>query len=312
MSPPRTRVVAIVGPTAGGKARLAAAVAQATGLPLLSCDSMKVYRGMDIGTAKPPAELREGIDWRGIDLVGPWESFDASQFRALYEQERAEADRAGRPLVLSGGTMLYLKAATEGLGDVPPRDPALRAQLTAEGEELGAAVLHARLAGVDPLTATKVHPNDLRRIVRALEVHTLTGRPLSGFHGQFGSVRPEVDRRVFAVRRTREDMDRRIDVRVERMLEAGWIEECEALRADPRGISPEAAQAIGYRQILAWLDAGRPCPVRELTAQIQTATRRFARRQLTWIRNTTGVHELQVAEGTNPTCHLDQVLRALD
>lgn len=310
-----TRIVAIAGPTAGGKARLATAVARATGLPLLSCDSMKVYRTMDVGTAKPGRELREGVDWRGIDLVWPWESFDASKFRGVFEDVRAEADRQERPVLLSGGTMLYLKAATEGLADVPPRDEVLRARLVAEAERSGSGALHARLAEVDPPSAARLHPNDVRRIVRALEVHTLAGRPLSSFHGQFGRVRDDLERVVFCVTRERADMDRRIDARVERMLREGWIEECERLLADERGISREAAQAIGYRELFAWLEAGKPEGLAELTSRIQTATRRFARRQLTWLRSAArgaGVRAIQVEAGTDPTCHLGEVLAALE
>ena len=150
----KQRVVAIVGPTGGGKASLAVDAARASGADLLSCDSMKVYRGLDIGTAKPTAEAREGVRWHGLDLRDPWESFNASEFRNLFDTVRTGAAEAGRPMLLSGGTMLYLKAATEGLGEAAPRDEALRAGLRAEAEEHGLATLHARLAQVDPLVVT--------------------------------------------------------------------------------------------------------------------------------------------------------------
>lgn len=310
----RTQVFAIVGPTGSGKARLAKAAAEALGAQLISTDSMKVYRRMDAGTAKPaPAE--RGL-WRGLDLVEPWERFNAQRFVELFEEVRAELP--GKPLLLSGGTMLYLKAATEGLGEAAPRDEALRAQLQAEAE--AGADLHARLQEVDPETAAKVHRNDLRRVIRALEVHALTGRTQSSFHGQFGGIRADIERRVAVVTRTRADMDERIDRRVERMFAAGWIEECEALAADPRGLSKEAAQAIGYRGILDWLASGRATPEAELVAKIQTETRRFARRQLTWLRrleneaqgrpsDETGVHVLEVDEGGDTLDHLEGLLR---
>lgn len=317
-SQPNRHIFAILGPTGSGKARLARAVAEATGAQLVSSDSMKVYRRMDVGTAKPA--LAERHLWEGLDLVEPWERFDTSRFVAL--TERLEAEAPARPLLLSGGTMLYVKAATEGLGEAAPRDEVLREALR---EEAAAGVdLHARLAEVDPPTAAKVHPNDLRRIVRGLEVYALTGRPQSSFHGQFGRVRAGVSRRVVVVTRGREDMDARIDARVERMLAEGWIAECEALLADPRGLSPEAAQAIGYAELLAWLRAGRPGSEGEVVARIQTQTRRFARKQLTWLRNLAKeaplnehpssksgegtVHTLEVAEGEDTLDHLEGVL----
>ena len=274
----RTQVFAILGPTGSGKARLARAMAQALDAQLVSADSMKVYRRMDVGTAKPA--LAERAEWRGLDLVEPHERFDAQRFVSLFEEVRAEFP--GRALLLSGGTMLYLKAATEGLGEAAPRDEALRGALQAEAE--AGADLHARLEGVDPETASRVHPNDLRRVIRALEVHTLTGRTQSSFHGQFGGVRADLERRIAVVTRSREDMDTRIDRRVERMFAAGWVEECEALAAEPRGLSKEAAQAIGYQRIFDWLAGGRPGGTSGLIEKIQGETRRFARRQLTWLR----------------------------
>lgn len=308
-------VVAIMGPTASGKAELALAAARATDALLVSCDSMKVYRGMDVGTAKPAVEERPR--WRGLDLVDPWERYDASRFRALFDQVLEEARAEGRPILLSGGTMLYLKAATEGLCEAPPRDEAVREGLMDEARTAGSAALHARLAAVDPRSAAKIHENDLRRIVRALEVHATTGRPISALHeesgGRLREVRPDLVRSVFIVRREREDMDARIDARVVRMLEHGWVAECRRLLADPRGISIEAAQALGYRELLAWLrDGGAADHAPDaLVRRIQTDTRRFARRQLTWLKHLEGVRALDVPPAGRALDHLDVVVRAL-
>jgi tRNA dimethylallyltransferase len=306
-----TTVTAVLGPTGSGKAELAAAAARATGAICLSCDSMKVYRGMDVGTAKPTGARLEGVDWRGLDEVPPCEAWNASRFRERFDACLEEARGTGRPLLLSGGTMLYLKAATEGLDAAPPRDEALRARLRAEAEAAGSPALHARLAQVDAASAGRIHPNDLRRIVRALEVYELTGEPQSASQGRFGRVREDVRRVVFVVERTREDMDARIDRRVERMFAAGWVEECRRLRADPRGLSTEAAQAIGYREILAWLEAGEAEPEAGLIERIQTATRRFARKQLTWIRHLPEVHTLHVAPGESPLGYVERVVESL-
>jgi tRNA dimethylallyltransferase len=271
---------------------------------------MKVYRELQIGTAKPPLEDRGGVRWHGLDLRSPWESFSAKDFRTLFDTVREEAARAGRPVLLSGGTMLYLKAATEGLGDVPPRDAAIRDRLCAEADEGGSHALHERLAGLDPATAEKVHPNDLRRIVRGLEVHELTGRPLSSFHGQFGSVREGIDLKVFVVQRERADMDQRINTRVDRMLAEGWIEECRRLKANAKGLSKEAGQAIGYRQIFEWLETGESGSLDELATLIKTATRRFARKQLTWLRSLKDANQLHVAPGEDPVVNMELVLSA--
>lgn len=304
-----------MGPTASGKAELALAAARASGALLLSCDSMKVYRGMDVGTAKPPPDER--VHWRGLDLVDPWERFDASRFRALFDQALEEARAAGRALLLSGGTMLYLKAATEGLCDAPPRDPAVREALVRAADVEGVAALHARLSAVDPAAAARIHKNDLRRIVRALEVHQVTGRPISDLHAESGGrlkeVRPDLRRTVFVVRRERDDMDRRIDARVLRMLEQGWVDECRRLREDPRGVSTEAGQALGYRELFAWLAEGGQGerPPDEVVRRIQTATRRFARRQLTWLKHLDGVETLDVPPGGRALDHLPRVLDAL-
>ncbi|MDC3379475.1 tRNA (adenosine(37)-N6)-dimethylallyltransferase MiaA [Planctomycetota bacterium] len=308
---PKTKVVGIMGPTGGGKARLAVAVARTCKAILLSCDSMKVYRGMDIGTAKPPPDMREGVDWRGLDLAWPWERFDANRFREVFDAVLAEAQRDQRPLVLSGGTMLYLKAATEGLDPGLPRDPALRAQLHADAQEQGNEALQARLRAVDPAAAEKIHVNDVRRLVRALEVHTLTGKPFSSFKGDFGRVREDLERTVFVVSRERADMDARIDARIDRMLAAGWLDECQGLLDAEKGISDEAGQALGYRELLAWLRAGRPGPLASVTEAIKTHTRRFARKQLTWLRRLPEPILLELAPGQASEDHVSSVLAAL-
>jgi tRNA dimethylallyltransferase len=295
-----------MGPTASGKARLALAAAEATDAVLLSCDSMKVYRGMDIGTAKPVADQRHR--WEGLDRVDPWEGFDAARFRELFDAVREQA--RGRPLLLSGGTMLYVKAATEGLCEAP-RDEGVRAGLEAEADAQGSAALHARLSGLDPQAAARIHPNDRRRIVRALEVQAVTGRPLSEQQGQFGRLRPGMTRRVFVIRRERADMDARIDDRVDQMIQRGWVEECRRLRALPQGVSREAAQALGYRELLQWLEEGEVASLEQVVARIKTATRRFARKQLTWLKQLPDAEVLQVGRGADARKHVQTVIAAL-
>lgn len=305
----QVRVVALMGPTAAGKARLAREAAAATRALLVSCDSMKVYRDMDLGTAKPAAAERGA--WIGLDLVDPWERFDANRFRELFEQVAARARSEGRPILLSGGTMLYVKAATEGLCAAPGRDEALRAELEAQADQDGTEALHARLQAADPAAAARIHPHDRRRLVRALEVHTLAGQPLTALQGQFGSVREDLTRAVLVVRRERADMDRRIDERVDRMLAEGWVEECRRLLADPRGISREARQALGYRQLWDWLEQGEATPLEEVVGRIKTATRRFARQQLTWLKRLPDAAPLDMAADEGPLAHLERLCAAL-
>lgn len=305
----QVRVVALMGPTAAGKARLAREAAAATRALLVSCDSMKVYRDMDLGTAKPAAAERGS--WIGLDLVDPWERFDANRFRELFEQVAARARSEGRPILLSGGTMLYVKAATEGLCAAPGRDEALRAELEAQADRDGTEALHARLQAADPAAAARIHPHDRRRLVRALEVHTLAGQPLTALQGQFGSVREDLTRAVLVVRRERADMDRRIDERVDRMLAEGWVEECRRLLADPRGISREARQALGYRQLWDWLEQGEATPLEEVVGRIKTATRRFARQQLTWLKRLPDAAPLDMAADEGPLAHLERLCAAL-
>jgi tRNA dimethylallyltransferase len=309
--PRRERVVAIVGPTASGKARLAQEAARRAGATVLSCDSMKVYRGMDVGTAKPARQAQAEVRWLGLDVVEPGERFDASRWVELADAALAESRDKGTPLLVAGGTVLYLKSWTEGLFEGPQRDPAIRARLREEAERLGTAALHERLVKADPAAAAKIHPNDLRRVERALEVIELTGRPVSEQRAQWGA-EPRFERVLFAVRRRRSDLDHRIDRRIDRMIAEGWVEECRALAARG-GVSKEAAQALGYRELLDWIATGEREPLERVVERVKTLTRRFARKQESWLRNgLANVTWLDVPEDREPVeLHLEEVARAL-
>lgn len=301
-------LVIIAGPTGGGKARIAEAAAEASGSVLLCCDSMKVYRGLDIGTAKPSPDRRQRFQWRGIDLVQPWDSFDTpaylSQARAVID----EARQARRPILICGGTALYLKALTEGLFEGPGRDEHLRQSLRAEAEANGPQSLHKRLEACDPERARALHPNDLRRVIRALEVHALTGQTISSLQTQFGQPAPGIKRRVFIVRREREDMDRRIDRRVDRMIAEGWLEECRALLELERPLASGPMQAIGYREIFDHIrGAGQ---LEDAIRRIKTKTRRFARRQLTWLKHFQDAETFTLQEGEDGSPDIQARLEA--
>lgn len=309
-----TRIVALVGATASGKARLALEAARATGAEILSCDSMKVYRHMDVGTAKPDASARATVPWSGIDVVEPHESFDTAAWVRLADDVLARARARNVPVLIEGGTVLYLKALTEGMFEGVPRDDEARARIRDEAARLGLPALHARLASVDPVAAARIHPNDLRRVERALEVHAVTGKPITELQGQFGTMRAGIERTVFAIGHRREDLDRRINRRVDRMVASGWLQEVRVLAARAEGISREAGQALGYRELLEFVRGGEKGSLEDVVTTVKTRTRRFARRQLNWLRHhVAGLQLLEVPPGAEPVeRHLPTLVAALE
>ncbi|AWM39721.1 IPP transferase [Gemmata obscuriglobus] len=284
--------VILTGPTACGKSALALDLAERIGGEIVGLDSMTVYRGMDIGTAKPSAAERARVPHHLIDVLDPWESLTVAWWLERAEAACADITARGKVPIFVGGTPFYLKALLHGLFDGPPGDPELRAKLESEAVQEGNVVLHARLAVVDPKTAARLHPNDVRRVVRALEVHQLTGKPISdwqqtwdtpAFAGASQPAPPPV--RVPAVRidLPRETLYDRINRRVLQMIDAGFLDEVRRLRELPHPLSREAKQALGYRELLQYLDVGGDWD--ETVALIQTHTRQFAKRQLTWFRH---------------------------
>ena len=286
-------ILVITGQTAGGKERLAVAAAGRLGGEIIGADSMKVYRGMDIGTAKPSAEQRARVPHHLLDVADPAETFSTARWLELAQATIADVHRRGRAAIVSGGTPLYLKALLEGLFEGPAADAALRRRLAAEAQERGPAALHDRLAKVDPQAAARIHPNDLRRIVRALEVWELTGTPISDLQRQWGARRPEYRPLVVAIRRQGPDLTQRITERVGRMMAAGLVDEVRRLAARPEGLAPGPRQALGYAEVLDFLD-GR-LPEADLVPAIVAHTRQFARRQMMWIRRFDGVVWLDAA-----------------
>jgi len=300
----------LTGPTACGKTALALDVAERLGAEIIALDSMTVYRGMDIGTAKPTAAERARVPHHLIDVLDPWESLSVAWWlERATEACRDITARGKRPLFV-GGTPFYLKALLHGLFDGPPVDEELRRRLEAEAEQIGKEGLHARLAQVDPKTAARLHPNDVRRVVRALEVHALTGKPISAWQQTWDTPSfaeaPELAPAPIGIptvvlELARDVLYDRINQRVDAMLMAGWVEEVRTLRSLRFPLSRESRQALGYRELLAYLDGevedagnGSPedqprVPTRpdwEATVdRIRIHTRQFAKRQLTWFRH---------------------------
>lgn len=274
-------LLVLTGPTGSGKSALALEFAERHGLEILSMDSMAIYRLMDIGTAKPTAEERARVPHWLIDLVAPNESFDTSRWLAAAESALADVQARGRRPLFVGGTPLYLQALRKGLMPGVPSDPTMRAGLHArEAEEPGA--LHRELAKVDPLAAMRIHAHDTKRLVRALEVHALTGRPISELQEQWAATTSRHELALVAIGMPREELHDRIKVRTTRMLEAGLVAETKTIR-DTTGFSREAAAAIGYAQCLDWL-RGRFKDEQELRNRIRRATHGLVRRQMTWLR----------------------------
>lgn len=280
------KLLGLVGPTASGKTALSLALAEALGAEIVSVDSMLVYRGMDVGTAKPAVAERERVRHHLVDVAEPSEAYDVVRYVADVE---ACVEAAGdRPLLFVGGTGFYWRALTHGIFDGPPTSPELRAELERRAEEIGADALHAELVEVDPVAAQRIHPNDVRRVVRALEVERQTGRTLTDWQAQWregpgmtGAARAGVDRVLFGLQVDPDVLESRIRERTRRMLDGGWIEEVRAIR-DGAGFGPTAVQALGYPEVLRHLDG--ELDREELEATIALRTRQFARRQRTWFR----------------------------
>jgi tRNA dimethylallyltransferase len=279
----RVECVCLTGPTACGKTELALALAERVPLEIISMDSALVYRGLDIGTAKPAPVLRGAVPHHLIDILEPTESYSAGRFARDAAALIGEIRLRGRLPLLVGGTLLYLRALRDGLSALPRADRAIRAELDREAAELGWAALHERLRRVDPTAADRIAPSDRQRIQRALEVHALTSRPITELQ------RADDDRkrpRVLAIAlvpESRADLAVRIERRFDAMLAAGFLAEVERLRA--RGdLRPEmpAMRAVGYRQLWAHLDG--QCTWEAAREKAIVATRQYAKRQLTWLR----------------------------
>jgi tRNA dimethylallyltransferase len=276
--------VALAGPTASGKTAAALAIAHARQVEIVSVDSALVYRGMDIGTAKPTPAERAEVPHHLIDIRDPREPYSAAAFVNDATRLIAEIRARGRLPLLVGGTMLYFKALAEGIDAMPAADPALRRQLEAEAIALGWPAMHARLAEVDALTAARLAPNDSQRIQRALEVWLTSGRTMASFHAEQGAGgMPPLA--LFSLEPTeRAWLHQRIAERFDAMLAGGLLDEVRALRAR-RDLAPElpSMRSVGYRQ--AWEALDGLFPMAELRERGIAATRQLAKRQITWLRS---------------------------
>ncbi|QOV88234.1 tRNA (adenosine(37)-N6)-dimethylallyltransferase MiaA [Humisphaera borealis] len=273
----------ILGPTASGKSALAMALARRHKGEILSVDSMQVYRDMDIGTAKPTAEEQAEIRHHLIDLLTPDAEFTVARFVELADAVIAGAAARGVPLIATGGTPLYYKALFEGLFEGPGADDEIRRRLAEQTNE----ALHARLLEVDPAAGARIHVNDHKRLVRALEVFELTGQPISSFQTHWTSPQPRHAATWIGLDWEKEAINRRINARTKAMLSAGWVDEVRTLLAKYPTLSKTAGEATGYRELIDHVQG--KISLDDAFEQIKIATRQLARRQMKWFRRFPGV-----------------------
>ena len=302
----------VLGATATGKTAFALALAERAGAEIVSLDSMLVYRGMDVGTAKPPAAERARIPHHALDLVPPSTVFTVQDYLAAAQAALEDVRRRGGRALFVGGTAFYYKALTQGLFEGPDVDSELRGALERRYEREGADALHRELARVDSLAARRIHANDKKRVVRALEVFEQTGRPLSDWQrewgwGEGGGASPiGRPRRVVELCVPAPELDRRIAERTRRMLDGGWVEEALAVRA-AGGFSATSRQALGYADVLELADG--VLSRAEAEERIALRTRQFSRRQRTWLRKFTEARRIEAPENAEDRAEvLDAVL----
>jgi tRNA dimethylallyltransferase len=281
-------VFALLGPTASGKSRLAMQLAGAHPVEIVSIDSAQVYRGMDIGTAKPSPAERSAVPHHLLDLIDPNERYSAGRFREEAIRAVAEIHGRGRIPLLVGGTMLYYRVLAEGLDELPAANPEIRARIDEEASKKGWAALHTELAKLDPKTAGRLDPGDAQRIQRALEVHRASGRPISAFHVRSKNHLPFELKAFSLVPANRAELHQRIAGRFDAMLEAGLVEELKALRLKfPLNAGLPSMRCVGYRQAWAFLEGQISSQALRETGI--AATRQLAKRQLTWLRRLPGI-----------------------
>ena len=285
----------ILGVTASGKGRLALRLAESMGAEIISIDSMKVYRRMDVGTAKPPKEARAALKYHLIDVVEPSDSFSVGAFLELAYKAIEQIKSRKKPIIAVGGTALYMKALLYGLFEGPGTNKQIRVELRAQAQAEGLAQLYHELTKIDPVAASRISPKDSKRIIRALEVYKTTGKPISSLQKQFNAEKPARDWTIIGLRREKTDANSRISRRVKRMIAAGLVDEVKSLLAEEKPLSPQARCAIGYAEIIDYL-SGR-INLEDTTELIKKNTRRLAKNQRTWFKTFKNVHWLDIEPG---------------
>ncbi len=285
-----SRLICLLGPTAVGKTEIAIQLAQRLNAEIISVDSRQIYRQMDIGTAKPTPEEKQAARHHLIDCVDISEPFSVADYQSLADTAIADIQNRGKRVLLVGGAGLYFRVIVDGLFKGPGADPALRKRLEGEVAQFGVDALHDRLRVCDPESADRIHPNNIVRVIRALEVYELTGTPMSELQQQWHPEKQRYPFIAFGLTMPRALLYRRIEQRVDVMLANGLIAEVESLLAAGYGRDTIALRSFGYKELIAYLDGD--CTYLEAISQLQQNTRRFAKRQLTWFRKDTRIEWL--------------------
>ena len=302
-------LVCIVGPTAVGKTEIAIQLAQRLNAEIVSLDSRQTYRQMDIGTAKPTVAQQRAVRHHLIDCVNIDEVFTAADYQRLADHALREIGQQGKRGLIVGGAGLYFRALLDGLFEGPGADAAIRTRLQQEAKEHGATVLHERLRNCDPISADRIHPNNLVRVIRALEVYELTGEPISSLQGQWETSEPRYPFRAFGLNMPRETLYRRIESRADQMIVAGLIEEVKALIDAGYSRDCTAMQSFGYKEIVDYLDGKHRRD--EAIALLKQNTRRFAKRQLTWFRQDSRIEWVDTSQYPSPDEVVDNLLERI-
>ena len=302
----KSPLICIVGPTAVGKTEIAIQLAQHLDAEIVSLDSRQIYREMDIGTAKPTLDQRGAVPHHLIDCVAVDQPFSVAEYQRLADRAIEEIRERGKRAMAVGGAGLYFRGLIDGLFDGPGADAEIRAKLQREADEHGNVVLHERLRQCDPETADRVHPNNRVKVIRALEVYELTGKPISALQEQWKMNEPRYLFRAFGLNMPREALYRRIEERVDHMVETGLIEEVQGLLNQGYSHNCVAMQSFGYKELIEYLDGKRTFD--EAAALLKQNTRRFAKRQLTWFCNDPRIEWLDISEFSSVDGIVDNLL----
>jgi len=299
----------LTGPTASDKTEIGFNIAKEINNEIISADSMLFYRGMDIGTAKPPLTMRELVPHHFIDIIDPWESYSVGKYVEDVEDLINSNSEQKRKYLIVGGSPLYIKGLVNGIFNGPEADWKLRGQLEEIAGKEGSLHVHDILQKIDPVKAKELHQNDLRRIIRAIEVYKITGEPVSVLQERYKLERSKYKFKIICITRERSEVYRRINERVETMFDKGLVGEVKSLLDSPKGLSKQAKQALGYKEIIEYFD-GR-LSLSEAKELVKLNTRRFAKRQMTWFRSFQDIQWLEAKEHDEPKVITDKVFSIL-
>jgi len=300
----------LTGPTASDKTEIGFNVAREINGEIVSADSMLFYRGMDIGTAKPSLSMREIVPHHFIDIIYPWESYSVGKYVKDVEYLIGDISRRKQKFLIIGGSPLYIKGIVDGIFNGPEADWDIRSELERIAEEKGNLHVHEILQRIDPVKADELHPNDLRRIIRAIEVYRKTGNQVSALQKQYKLARESYKFKIICISREREDIYRRIGERVEIMFDNGLVDEVRSLLDNPEGLSRQARQALGYKEVIQYLEDG--LTLDDTKEMVKLNTRRFSKRQMTWFRSFPDVQWLEAEEDEGPESISQRVITLLD